>query len=347
MGSIIPLLLALALQEPPEAEQLFRRLTDDSLEAREQATRTLIERYDHYRDAVERRFQLGSRLDPDELARLADVRRQGPPALARRRLQNRLDRTFRERNAESLETLFGGDEEALVKAVDAIYRRNRSAIEALDTVECLLYAFHRSRAMGWREGLRASEGFLVQNWPRPSREGITVSIREAFKDPDTEVVWRAVRLLARAGKDAAPELRKFLEHPRPIVRRVALEGLTPLLTPEDAPAVARFLKDADASTRQTAIRSLVELKAADHADAIGELVDDPSYSVRRTAVDALGRLRSHKHAPRLVTVLAEVVPGGADARSWAFEDLLQAQCRPRSRPLREDRPHTALRPAPP
>ncbi len=326
--ALIAAVVPAAQAEDAVAQKLFHDLTDDRLEVREQATRRLIEEYERFEGSVGRRLKRGAELSPEERARLEAVSREGPLAAERRALERKLGADFAQRNGAALKGLFSEEEDRFVQGVDDLYRKNPDRSDDGPKVECFLFAFHRARAKGWKRGLETADMFLVQEWRPALRERITASIRPGIRDPDEEVAWRSVRLLAEAGEGARSELEKLMEDPRPQVASVAFSQLGDLVEARDVPWVAGFLKDRDPRRRETALLILVRLEAADQADAIAALLDDPMHFVRRVAVDALGQLKSDRHARRLVPLLADEVPGGADARSEAFGALQELRSEP-------------------
>lgn len=128
-----------------------------------------------------------------------------------------------------------------------------------------------------------------------------------------------------AAPSAAPHLLVALEDERPIVRRLALWGLSELRAREMEGQIVRFLADPAPEVRGEAARALGDMEADARASQIAALLRDPHPHVRLQAAHALGDLQNPSSRPALEHALGDAEPAVRAKSSWALARVAETE----------------------
>jgi len=158
-------------------------------------------------------------------------------------------------------------------------------------------------------------------------------------DPHTRALAEALRSRdwsrrAPAGRTtfnqpaAVAPLRSALRDPDPVVRRIAVWGLSEMRpTPgqEVAEPVAALLEDPDPQVRGQAARALGDFQSDGYAEQLGRLLRDPSAGVRIEAAHALGDLQNPGSRPALEAARSDPDPAVRAKVAWALKQVAEAE----------------------
>lgn len=120
---------------------------------------------------------------------------------------------------------------------------------------------------------------------------------------------------------AIPPLLMALRDPRPVVRQLALWGLSEMRFAETAPAVAAMLADPAAPVRTEALGALGDMGETRWLAPMIALLNDSDAAVRRRAAHALGDLRATAAIPMLQQRLTDPDPGVTSEARWALAEM--------------------------
>lgn len=112
-----------------------------------------------------------------------------------------------------------------------------------------------------------------------------------------------------------------LEDRRPVVRRLALWGLSEMRFIDTAPAVAAMLDDADGTVRAEAARALGDMDDTASTLRIAAMLGDAQPSVRRQAAHALGDLADARALPALRAARDDPDQALAATVRWALAQI--------------------------
>jgi len=121
------------------------------------------------------------------------------------------------------------------------------------------------------------------------RRGIAYLFK-ALGSQDEVIRLRAIRALVEAGEAVAPDLRKGLRDPNPLVRCGAAKVLGENRAREAVPDLIEALWDKDAVVRMNAAVALGKIGASEAIAALQELAEDPDTTVAYYARWAIGRI---------------------------------------------------------
>jgi beta-lactamase regulating signal transducer with metallopeptidase domain len=120
---------------------------------------------------------------------------------------------------------------------------------------------------------------------------------------------------------AIPPLLLALRDPQPVVRQLALWGLSEMRFPETAPAVAAMLADPDARVRAEAAGALGDMEERRWLAALIAMLGDGDAAVRRRVAHALGDLQASAAIPALQQRLNDPEPKVASEARWALAEI--------------------------
>ncbi|MYM83633.1 hypothetical protein GTP44_16930 [Duganella sp. FT50W] len=120
---------------------------------------------------------------------------------------------------------------------------------------------------------------------------------------------------------AIPPLLLALRDPQPVVRQLALWGLSEMRFPETAAAVAAMLADPDAQVRAEAAGALGDMGETRWLAPMIAMLSDGDPVVRRRAAHALGDLRASAAIPMLQQRLNDPESNVASEARWALAEM--------------------------
>lgn len=120
---------------------------------------------------------------------------------------------------------------------------------------------------------------------------------------------------------AIPPLIWALQDPRPVIRRLALWGLSEMRFPETAPAVAALLKDPAPEVRAEAAGALGDMDEARWILPMLAMLRDPDPRVRQSVAHALGDLRERVSIAALQAARDDSDPAVASEVAWALREM--------------------------
>jgi HEAT repeat protein len=124
---------------------------------------------------------------------------------------------------------------------------------------------------------------------------------------------------------ALPALRLALEDEQPVVRRLALWGMSELRDPGASDAALRFLADPAPEVRGEAARALGDMEATGDALAVAALLRDPHPFVRSQAAHALGDLQHPATRSALEAALADPDRRVRAEAGWALARVAETE----------------------
>ncbi|HPP52681.1 MAG TPA: HEAT repeat domain-containing protein, partial [Thermoguttaceae bacterium] len=131
------------------------------------------------------------------------------------------------------------------------------------------------------------------------------ALREALKDKDSRVRWRAAEALGNLGdRESIPALREALKDQDWHVREAAAEALVKL-GPPSIPALREALKDQHSDVRHAAAKALGNLGDHESIPALREALKDQDWHVRGIAAEVLGKLGDRESIPALREALKD------------------------------------------
>ncbi|MYN45597.1 hypothetical protein GTP23_11115 [Pseudoduganella sp. FT93W] len=120
---------------------------------------------------------------------------------------------------------------------------------------------------------------------------------------------------------AIPALLLAMRDADPVVRRLAVWGLSELRFPETIPAVAAALVDHDAAVRGEAVAALGDFAESRWRLPMLAMLKDESSSVRARAAHALGDLGEKSSISALENTLSDTHPQVVAEAEWALREL--------------------------
>lgn len=120
---------------------------------------------------------------------------------------------------------------------------------------------------------------------------------------------------------AIPPLLLALRDPQPVVRQLALWGLSEMRFPETAPAVAAMLADPDAQVRAEAAGALGDMGERRWLAALIVMLEDREAVVRSRVAHALGDLQASAAIPALQQRVSDAEPKVASEARWALAEI--------------------------
>ena len=112
---------------------------------------------------------------------------------------------------------------------------------------------------------------------------------------------------------------------RPVVKRIALWGLSELRAKEARSAIIPFLDDRAPEVRAEAARALGDIEATGEAARIAALLRDPHPFVRVQAAHALGDLQHPATRPALEAALRDTHAGVRSRAAWALARVAESE----------------------
>jgi beta-lactamase regulating signal transducer with metallopeptidase domain len=188
--------------------------------------------------------------------------------------------------------------------------------------------------------IAAAEPLTAQRLSEPEASAEAAAEQlEGFGDPHTRALAAALR--SRDWSRRAPEgvttfdqpgaiepLRSALRDPNPVVRRIAVWGLSemrPAPAKEAAHPVAELLDDPDAAVRGQAARALGDFQSDGYAEQLAQLLRDPSADVRLQAAHALGDLQNPNSRAALTAATRDPDSAVRSKAAWALRQVAEAE----------------------
>lgn len=120
---------------------------------------------------------------------------------------------------------------------------------------------------------------------------------------------------------AIPALILGLQDQRPVVRQLAVWGLSEMRFPETTPAIAAMLRDSEAAVRAEAVGALGDIGETQWLNAMLNMLKDNDPRVRARAAHALGDLQEKASIPALKSALYDTDKDVAEQVQWALSEL--------------------------
>ena len=158
---------------------------------------------------------------------------------------------------------------------------------------------------------------LLQALGNPNFEQLAAAIRAGDFEQRHAVETESFRQRA-----AIPALLLAMRDPNPVVRRLAVWGLSEMRFPETAAAVAALLADQDAGVRAEAAGALGDMGETRWVASVIAMLRDENAMVRARAAHALGDLGAIAGIAMLEDRLTDPDPEVVEQARWALHELL-------------------------